>query len=115
MVDQYEKVQNFRSEKFWYIEVTVERDETVVEFKWGRNRLFDLMATLVIYQTCLDDPTATVTSVKTKPTTKWKPFPLTTVELQKAGSRLLHLSPKRTLDVRTRPSLQSIRRSADFL
>jgi DNA topoisomerase III len=28
-----------------------------------------------------------------------KPLPLTTVELQKAGSRLLHLTPKRVLDV----------------
>lgn len=28
-----------------------------------------------------------------------KPLPLTTVELQKAGSRLLKLAPKRVLDV----------------
>ena len=28
-----------------------------------------------------------------------KPLPLTTVEMQKAGSRLLHLSPKQILDV----------------
>lgn len=28
-----------------------------------------------------------------------KPLPLTTVELQKAGSRLLHLAPKKVLDV----------------
>lgn len=29
-----------------------------------------------------------------------KPLPLTTVELQKAASRLLRLTPKRALDVR---------------
>ena len=29
-----------------------------------------------------------------------KPLPLTTVELQKAGSRLLRLAPKKVLDVR---------------
>jgi DNA topoisomerase-3 len=28
-----------------------------------------------------------------------KPLPLTTVELQKSGSRLLRLSPKKILDV----------------
>jgi hypothetical protein len=28
-----------------------------------------------------------------------KPLPLTTVELQKAGSRLLHMAPKKVLDV----------------
>lgn len=32
--------------------------------------------------------------------TSRKPLPLTTVELQKTGSRLLHLSPKTILDVR---------------
>jgi hypothetical protein len=28
-----------------------------------------------------------------------KPLPLTTVELQQSGSRLLHMTPKRVLDV----------------
>jgi hypothetical protein len=28
-----------------------------------------------------------------------KPLPLTTVELQQSGSRLLHMTPKRILDV----------------
>lgn len=28
-----------------------------------------------------------------------KPYPLTTVELQKAGSRLLHMTPKKVLEV----------------
>ena len=35
-----------------------------------------------------------------------KPLPLTTVELQKSGSRLLRLSPKKVLDVRSLIALQ---------
>ena len=60
---------------------------------------------------------ARVTKVTSKVTKKWyevnsllsktllnlvknrKPLPLTTVELQKAGSRLLRLAPKKILDV----------------
>jgi hypothetical protein len=34
-----------------------------------------------------------------------KPLPLTTVELQKSGSRLLKLSPKKILDVSSRFTL----------
>ena len=36
-----------------------------------------------------------------------KPLPLTTVELQKSGSRLLKLSPKKILDVGSRLALRS--------
>jgi hypothetical protein len=32
-----------------------------------------------------------------------KPLPLTTVELQQSGSRLLHMTPKRILDVSWSP------------
>ncbi|WAR58809.1 hypothetical protein PtB15_10B148 [Puccinia triticina] len=32
-------------------------------------------------------------------TVQMKPSPLTTVELQKCGSRLLHLTPKKVLDI----------------
>ena len=34
-----------------------------------------------------------------------KPLPLTTVELQKSGSRLLKLAPKKILDVRSRTAM----------
>ena len=40
--------------------------------------------------------TCALTSTKCTPR---KPLPLTTVDLQKAGSRLLRMSPKKVLDV----------------
>lgn len=115
VVDQYHRVQSFIPETFWYIYVAIEREEEdgevhTVEFKWRRNHLFDIEAAAILYEQCVENPLATVLKVETKPTTKWyvvyaclahdrKPLPLTTVELQQSGSRLLHMAPKRVLDV----------------
>jgi len=99
VVDQYQRVLAFVPEDFWSIGVNLERDGIVAKFNWHRNRSFDYQFASVLYDICQEDPTASVTQVRTKPTKKWKPYPLTTVELQKTGSRLLGLAPKVILDV----------------
>lgn len=99
VVDQYDKVAAFVPETFWYIHVTLERENVSVEFKWKRNRLFDHHTAFALYEMCADEPEATIQNIAVKPATKWKPLPLTTVELQKSGSRLLHLTPKTILDI----------------
>jgi DNA topoisomerase-3 len=79
VVDQFNRVQSFVPETFWYIYVNIERDEDdgqeqdtrTVEFKWRRNHLFDMEAALVLYENCVDSPEATVVKVETKPTSKW--------------------------------------------
>ena len=48
----------------------------------------------MVYRSFLDQGLATNGSICRKP------LPLTTVELQKAGARLLHMTPKKVLDVR---------------
>ncbi|KAJ9100565.1 hypothetical protein QFC21_003608 [Naganishia friedmannii] len=99
VVDQYERVQAFVPETFWYIYVEQQRPEGVIKFNWRRNHLFDMAAAIILYEQCVEQPEATVRSVVTKPATKWKPLPLTTVDLQKSGSRLLHMAPKKVLDI----------------
>ncbi|RIB15145.1 prokaryotic type I DNA topoisomerase [Gigaspora rosea] len=99
VVDQYLKVQSFVTEIFWKIYVALERDGSMVEFHWMRNHLFDRLACVIIYEKCLENPTATVVEVKSKEVKKWKPYPLTTVELQKTGSRYLHISSDRLMHV----------------
>jgi DNA topoisomerase-3 len=71
VVDQYDKVQNFIPEPYWYILVSLEREDANVEFRWKRGHLFDFNAVLVLYEPCAKDPEATVLSVVTKPTSKW--------------------------------------------
>nr|XP_018265665.1 DNA topoisomerase III [Kwoniella dejecticola CBS 10117]OBR87823.1 DNA topoisomerase III [Kwoniella dejecticola CBS 10117] len=104
VVDQYNRVQSFVPEIFGYIYVGIERTDEegevrTVEFKWRRNHLFDMDIAAILYEQCAINPDARVLKVETKPTTKWYPLPLTTVELQQSGSRLLRMAPKRVLDI----------------
>ncbi|WVO16515.1 hypothetical protein L204_104193 [Cryptococcus depauperatus] len=104
VVEQYNRVQAFVPETFWYVHVALEREHedgerSVVEFKWSRGHLFYLEMAAVLYEQVVETGEAIVTKVESKPTTKWKPLPLTTVELQQSGSRLLHMTPKKVLDL----------------
>ncbi|KZT63870.1 prokaryotic type I DNA topoisomerase [Daedalea quercina L-15889] len=104
VVSRYNQVKAFRPEMFWYIFMSVTRqspegeDEETV-FTWRRGHLFDFDVAMAIYEHVLESPIARVVEVRSKDTKKWKPLPLTTVDLQKAGSRLLRMSPKKVLDI----------------
>ncbi|TFK67367.1 prokaryotic type I DNA topoisomerase [Pluteus cervinus] len=103
VVQRFRQVKDFRPENFWYIYLSLHHpdmpdgEETV--FSWKRVHLFDQLVAVAIYVQVLQNCVATVTKVTNKSTKKWKPLPLTTVELQKAGSRLLKMAPKAVLDV----------------
>lgn len=129
VVDQYNRVLRFVPEPFWYITVDAKMPQSFIDFqkaqeveksngncrkqkpqqsrydvltfKWARNRLFDRAATFVLFQKCIDSGTqARVHEVKKVPSSRWRPLPLTTVELQKVcSSRFRHLSAKQILDI----------------
>ncbi|KZO95763.1 prokaryotic type I DNA topoisomerase [Calocera viscosa TUFC12733] len=99
VVSRYQQVQAFVPETFWYIYLSLMVDGEETDFTWRRGHIFDFGATVALYEVCVENPEATVEEVTKKPTKKWKPLPLTTVELQKSGSRLLRLAPKRILDI----------------
>ena len=97
VVDRYFRVQNFVPEAFWSIKVTHEREGMKVNFNWSRNRLFDRMAVIIFYERCLLAKTAQVAKVQEKPTKKWKPLPLTTVEMQKMATKFLRMTGQQAL------------------
>ncbi|KAI8992952.1 DNA topoisomerase [Trametes punicea] len=105
VVARYNKVKDFRPEPFWFIHLSLTRastngsepEETI--FTWRRGHLVDFDTAVALYTEALVHTFARVTKVAVKDTKKWKPLPLTTVDLQKAGSRLLKISPKRVLDI----------------
>lgn len=74
MVDQYEKVRSFVPETFWFIHLALERDESSVDFRWQRHRLFDIDAAILLYEMCIEHPQATV--VQTESRQKLKLFVL---------------------------------------
>lgn len=105
VVDHYKRVQAFVPEPFWYIEVkhavrTVSNSKPVtVEFIWDRKQLYDEDIVTILHRRCKASNEAIITKVMKKPTSKRKPTPLTTVELQKNLSRLTGMPPKRILDL----------------
>lgn len=99
VVERFKAIQAFIPETFFKIKVIHEFEEDTVEFSWKRNRLFSHTACLVLYQICMEDPMATVTSVTSKPKSKWRPLPLDTVELEKLSSRKLRINAKETMKI----------------
>ena len=75
------------------------RDDMEVMFSWRRHRLFDRMSVVVLFERCLTARIAKVTKLQKKPTSKWRPLPLTTVELQKLGSMYLRMDSQRVMKV----------------
>lgn len=99
VVDRYFRVKNFVPETFWGIKMMHERDDIKVNFNWSRHRLFDRMSVVIFYERCLAARTAKVTKVQEKPTKKWKPLPLTTVEMQKMATRFLRMTGQQAMTV----------------
>ncbi|EEA27641.1 DNA topoisomerase [Talaromyces marneffei ATCC 18224] len=99
VVDRYLRVQNFKPEPFWAIAVIHKRDDINVNFNWRRVRLFDRAAVTVMLERCLDAKNAKVTKVTKKPTSKWRPLPLTTVDLQMMGSKYLRMTSHQVMQI----------------
>ncbi|PWY73845.1 DNA topoisomerase III [Aspergillus sclerotioniger CBS 115572] len=99
VVDRYLRVKNFKPETFWGIKVMHSRDDIKVNFLWKRVHLFDRAAVTVMLERCLVAKKAKVTKVSQKPTSKWRPLPLTTVDLQMMGSRYLRMDSQTIMKV----------------
>lgn len=99
VVDRYLRVRNFKPENFWLIKLVHVREGITVNFHWRRVHLFDRAAVTIIFEACLDAKLAKVTKMQKKPTSKWRPLPLTTVELQMQGSRFLRMTGQEIMSV----------------
>ncbi|KAI9756066.1 MAG: DNA topoisomerase [Lichina confinis] len=99
VVDRYFRVKNFAPETFWGIKVVHIRDDISVTFGWDRYHLFDRMAVAILYERCVIAKKAEVTKVQDKPTSKWRPLPLTTLEMQQKGTQYLRMDSQRVMKV----------------
>lgn len=99
VVDRFKRIKYFKSEEFWFINLSLKKGRKSFSFSWNRGHLFDRLLTVCIYQNCINEQSeyAVVKHVSTRPTSKYAPLPLTTVELQKACSRYFKYSAKDTL------------------
>ncbi|KAI8983112.1 DNA topoisomerase [Pilobolus umbonatus] len=98
VVDRYLQIEKFVPEEFWKIALSYSQNNPstktplITQFTWRRDHLFEKWACFILYEKCVQAKLAKVTKVKSKQASKWKPLPLTTVELQKVGCRMLRMS-----------------------
>ncbi|KAF6763472.1 prokaryotic type I DNA topoisomerase [Ephemerocybe angulata] len=89
VVERYMKVKDFRPEAFWFIHLELtrgERGDRICRVQVEEGHIFNRLIAISLYTRVLENPRARV-------------LDLTTVELQKAGSRLLRMTPKRVLEL----------------
>ncbi|KAG9248104.1 DNA topoisomeras-like protein III [Calycina marina] len=99
VVDRYLRVKNFVPEKFWSIKIMHCREDIDVVFNWRRNHLFDRAVVVILFERCIAAKIAKVTKVLEKPTRKFKPYPLTTVEFQKAATSWLRMNGQTAMTI----------------
>ncbi|MQM05089.1 hypothetical protein Taro_037894 [Colocasia esculenta] len=100
IVERYWEIQAHEPEEFWTINCSHTSDDGTAIFNWMyslRGRLFDYTCSVILYEMCVEQPTATVKNVRHQEKLKYPPFPLSTVELQKRASRYFRMSSERTM------------------
>lgn len=99
VVERYWQIQAHVAEDFWAIKCFHKAEDGSAEFSWARGRLFDELAAFIIYEMCMERPTATVCQVTGQEKRKFPPVPLNTVELQKRASRYFRMGSEQTMKV----------------
>ena len=107
VVERHLKIQAFVPSDFWSISCEYEaadpderNGKLYCSFNWDRTRLFDRLACTILFESCVKgEGMATVTRCHARPTTRQRPCPLNTIELQKRASIFLRMGSDRTMQV----------------
>jgi DNA topoisomerase III len=117
VVERWARIETFVPEDFWFLELTLQiptpneneaggseaaahnnnsrnqnqNSNRPIIFSWKRQRIYDRLTTMILYENCLEAQQAVVTQLSGRPKRKWRPVPLATVELQKRASRYLRI------------------------
>ncbi|KAG7607197.1 DNA topoisomerase 3-alpha [Arabidopsis thaliana] len=100
IVERYWEIQAHEPEEFWTINCSHQSEEGLATFNWMRGHLFDYASAVILYEMCVEEPTATVMNVPhPRERFKYPPYPLNTIELEKRASRYFRLSSEHTMKV----------------
>ncbi|KAM0010754.1 putative DNA topoisomerase transcription factor interactor and regulator CCHC(Zn) family [Helianthus debilis subsp. tardiflorus] len=99
VVERYWEIQAHEPEEFWKIQCSHTTDEGTANFNWMRGHLFDYTCAVLLYEMCVEEPTATVTKVKKQEKLKYPPHPLNTIKLEKRASRYFRMSSEQTMKI----------------
>lgn len=95
IVEQDQRVKEFKPETFYFLKLIIKK----TTFNWKRERLYDRTCTELLCELATRDKKAKIDAVTDKPTSKRKPAPLTTIEMQKFLSRYYRISSDETMTI----------------
>jgi DNA topoisomerase III len=103
-VDRLDKIKSFKPETYWYLDVELQHEKSASAFgvKWSRVHLFDKEVVYLFYNEVRSCETAVVTKVSLQEKSKQRPIALNTVELLRAASAGLGISPIHAMQVAER-------------
>ncbi|PKI79440.1 hypothetical protein CRG98_000187 [Punica granatum] len=99
IVERFWEIQAHEPEEFWTINCSHRSEEGLATFNWTRGHLFDYTCAVILYEMCVEEPSATVTKVRQQEKHKYPPHPLNTIELEKRASRYFRMSSEHTMKV----------------
>ncbi|KAL3729034.1 hypothetical protein ACJRO7_033606 [Eucalyptus globulus] len=99
VVERFWEIQSHEPEEFWTINCSHKSEEGIATFNWTRGHLFDYTCAVIIYEMCVEEPSATVAGVRQQEKYKYPPHPLSTIELEKRASRYFRMSSEHTMKV----------------
>ncbi|KAI7867136.1 DNA topoisomerase [Spinellus fusiger] len=103
VVKRFEDIKSFVPESSWKLDMlytrTHEAQTYTTRFHWMKDRLTDPHACYAIYEGCISNGPAKITMLKESKTSKKKPLPLTTIELQKKLCRILKISGEQIMKI----------------
>ena len=100
IVDQYFKNIEFNPSDFYFINLVINKNGEKYKFNWKRNYFFDKEIVKVLLEYIKEDENPIkIKEIIKKETKKFKPFPLTTIELQKLSSIKLRISSDEVMEI----------------
>ena len=106
LVERQWEIDAHDPEDFWAIRATYApppdqqgaRAPPPVRFSWQRGRVYDHLTAVMLFELCVENPTATVTRVDEKDERRFPPHPLNTVALTKLASMHFRIGGKKCMD-----------------
>ena len=103
-VERMDKIQSFKPETFWYLDVELQHAQSGQTFtvKWSRVHLFEKEIVYMFLNEIKQSQGALVTSVQLQEKSKQRPAALNTVELLRSASAGMGISPIHCMQIAER-------------
>ena len=105
IVERHRAIENFQAEKFWYIDLKLQKldRETQItktaNFKWDCGRIFCEYTAIQLFVTVCAHPKVRIDKIDFKEKRKFKPYPLTTIDMQKIATSRFGWSAHKVMEI----------------